>query len=377
MNSPTNKQKVLLVGMDYSGSPLRGASIFTKGLCRPEVAPESAANPLYDYDVIIINPSSYSHFIFGRAGIHSESEKELWDLKKENNKHDLDSAFDRWERQSELKAALENGARVVFVMAAEKKIHFFGWRSLYQAYLISGIEALSEATDFSRKKSNKVILDRTSHRFAPYFTQLEKDGWTLCGAFPEGKEYIVIASTPDKKVLGIEIEIEGVQSWFVTPPPSMVALRKLISVALEAHSDGQRPHYHGIFLSHTHHDKQFVKRLKSELNQRGVEDVWVDEAEIMVGDSLQKKIEEAITKTRFFGVVLSPHSVKSRWVKKELELAMQMELEKDSVVVLPLLFEKCEIPPFLRAKVYADFTSPDRFDESLEKLMRRLALTNT
>lgn len=377
MDSPTKKQRVLLVGMEYSGSPLRGAAIFTKGLCRPEVAPEWAADPLYDYDVIIINPASYSHFIFGRAGIHSQSEKELWDLKKQNNNHDLDAAFDRWERQSELKAALENGARVVFVMTPEKKIHFFGWRSLYQAYLISGIEALSEATDFSRKKSNKVILDRTSHRFAPYFTQLEKEGWTLCGAFPEGKEYIVIASTPDKKVLGIEIEIEGVQSWFVTPPPSMVALRKLISVAVEAHSGGQQPRYHGIFLSHTHHDKQFVQQLKSELNRRGVADVWVDEAEIMVGDSLQKKIEDAITKARFFGVVLSPRSVKSRWVQKELELAMQMELETDSVVVLPLLFEKCEIPPFLRTKVYADFTSPDRFEESLEKLVRRLALTNT
>jgi len=98
---------------------------------------------------------------------------------------------------------------------------------------------------------------------------------------------------------------------------------------------------------------------------------------MMVGDSLQTKIGDAITKARYFGVILSPRSVKSPWVRKELELAMQKELETDSVVVLPLLFEKCEIPPFLKSKVYADFTSRYAFAKSLEKLLRRLALTDT
>jgi hypothetical protein len=377
MTALKRKQKVLLVGLEYSGAPIRGVSVSTKGLCRPAISPVCAADSLYDYDVIIINPVSYSHFIFGRARQHSNSDTELWDLKRENNDHDLDAAFDRWERQSELTAAIERGTRVVFVMAIEKKIHFFGWRSLYQSYLIPGVETLATSMRFLFKKSTKLTIDRVSHQFASYFKQFEKAGWTVCGSFPEGKEYIVLASTPDKKVLGVEIEIEGAQGWMVTPPSSMVALRKLIKCALEAHSDHEGPRYHGIFLSHTHKDKQFVDRLKTELNARGVEDVWVDEAEIMIGDSLQEKIEDAITKTRYFGVVLSPRSVKSRWVKKELELAMQLEMENDSVVVLPLLFEKCEIPPFLRTKVYADFTSPEAYNDSLEKLTRRLALTNT
>jgi hypothetical protein len=276
-----------------------------------------------------------------------------------------------------LKAALEQGTRVVFIMAVEKKIHFFGWRSLYQAYLIHGVETLATATDFSAKRANKLTIDRRSHPFAAYFKQLKQEGWTLCGLVPEGEDYVILASTPDKKALGLEIEVEGVPSWLVSPPPSSAALRLLIQVALKAQSGGEQPRYHGIFLSHTREDKPFVYRLKAVLNKRGVNDVWVDEAEIMVGDSLIKKIEDAITKARYFGVVLSPRSVRSRWVKKELEVAMNMELKSDSVIVLPLLFEKCEIPPFLEGKVYADFTSPDAFAESLERLLRRLALTNT
>jgi hypothetical protein len=377
MTKPQKKKRVLLVGLEYPGAMPRGIEISTKGLCRPQIEPELAAAPLYEYDVIIINPVSYSHFIFGRSGRHSNSEKELWDLKRENNQHDLDAAFDRWERQDELKGALENGTRVVFIMAVEKKIHFFGWRSLYQAYLSHGVETLITAAVLSPKTSKKLTIDRPLHPFAPYFKQLGREGWTLCGSFPEGDDYVMLASTPEKKALGLEIEVEGTRSWLVSPPPSKLALRALIEASLRTQSEPEQPLYHGIFLSHTKEDKPFVNRLKAALNERGVTDVWVDEAEIMVGESLITKIEDAITKARFFGVVLSPRSVRSRWVKKELEVAMNMELQTDSVVVLPLLLEQCKIPPFLEPKLYADFSSPDLFAPSLEKLLRRLAFTDT
>src|SRR5882672_10740147 len=94
MTKRPRKQKILLVGLDYSGPVPRGASIETKGLCRPQVAPERSAAALYDYDVIIINPASYSHFIFGQRGRHSDSPKELWELKRENDYYDLDAALD-------------------------------------------------------------------------------------------------------------------------------------------------------------------------------------------------------------------------------------------------------------------------------------------
>ncbi len=56
---------------------------------------------------------------------------------------------------------------------------------------------------------------------------------------------------------------------------------------------------------------------------------------------------------------------------------MNMELQSDSVVVLPLLLEECKIPRFLEPKLYADFSSPDLFAPSLEKVLRRLAFTDT
>jgi hypothetical protein len=56
---------------------------------------------------------------------------------------------------------------------------------------------------------------------------------------------------------------------------------------------------------------------------------------------------------------------------------MSRELSSGSVIVLPLLYEECELPPFLEGRLYADFTSRAKFSKSMEKLLRRLAITST
>ena len=61
-------KKVLLVGLEYSGPNITDVEIETHGLCRPEIDEERAAYALYEYDLIVINPQSYSHFIFGCSG---------------------------------------------------------------------------------------------------------------------------------------------------------------------------------------------------------------------------------------------------------------------------------------------------------------------
>ena len=43
---------------------------------------------------IIINPESYSHFLFGTAGEFSNEPNELGRLKRQNDRYDIDTAFD-------------------------------------------------------------------------------------------------------------------------------------------------------------------------------------------------------------------------------------------------------------------------------------------
>ena len=130
-----------------------------------------------------------------------------------------------------------------------------------------------------------------------------------------------------------------------------------------------------IFLSHNSHDKDFVRRLAGDLSRYGVK-FWLDEAEIQIGDSLIGKIEQGISDMDYIGVVLSPESVNSQWVKREVEIALTLEIGGKEVRVLPLLYKKCEIPAFLRGKAYADFTLETEYENSLFKVLRRLGIND-
>jgi hypothetical protein len=128
-----------------------------------------------------------------------------------------------------------------------------------------------------------------------------------------------------------------------------------------------------IFLSHTWKDKPFARRLASELTQLGAR-VWIDEAEIKLGDSLIEKIRTGIDEMDYLAVVLSPDSVTSPWVQREVDIAMNQEIEGKQVKVLPLLYRTCDLPWFLKGKLYADFSNPDRYSFALRQVTERLGL---
>jgi hypothetical protein len=129
-----------------------------------------------------------------------------------------------------------------------------------------------------------------------------------------------------------------------------------------------------VFLCHSSEDKPFVRMLASHLRNSGVK-VWLDEAEIRVGESLIGRIGTALDSVDFVAVVLSANSIKSEWVERELHVALNREFRERKVVVLPILLHKVVIPPFLRDKLYADFSNPDRFEEGFRLLLSALGVS--
>jgi bifunctional N-acetylglucosamine-1-phosphate-uridyltransferase/glucosamine-1-phosphate-acetyltransferase GlmU-like protein len=114
------------------------------------------------------------------------------------------------------------------------------------------------------------------------------------------------------------------------------------------------------FLSHSNWDKPFARKLGTSLQEAGFR-VWIDEAEIRVGDSLIDKIGEALDSIDFLIIVLSRKAVRSEWVRKELNIAMSRQLKRRQISVLPVLIEPCQIPAFLSDVKYADFSNPNDF----------------
>lgn len=128
-----------------------------------------------------------------------------------------------------------------------------------------------------------------------------------------------------------------------------------------------------VFLSHNHADKPFVRRLAADLDNQGIP-YWLDEAEIKVGESLIEKIRDGIDKVDFVAVVLSPNSVASPWVQREVDVAMNQEIMGRRVKVLPLKYMACDLPGFLLGKRYADFTEDSRYANALEDLVNSIGV---
>lgn len=107
------------------------------------------------------------------------------------------------------------------------------------------------------------------------------------------------------------------------------------------------------FLSYAHEDKDFAERIATELRKDGI-DVWIDRWEIKPGDSLIQRIfVEGLSECDIFLILLSNASVRSKWVREELDYAMIKKI--DGVTrIIPLIKEKCEIPPPLRTLLWVD-----------------------
>jgi hypothetical protein len=97
-----------------------------------------------------------------------------------------------------------------------------------------------------------------------------------------------------------------------------------------------------VFICHASEDKTaVVEPLVTALEERDLR-VWLDQMEILIGDSLTQKIDEGLRHSRFGVVVVSPAVLakeETGWVRRELDALAAREAQRGQVVVLPVWHE--------------------------------------
>jgi len=121
-----------------------------------------------------------------------------------------------------------------------------------------------------------------------------------------------------------------------------------------------------VAISYSHSDSEFALNLTRQIFLRGGH-VWIDQCEIVPGESFYQKIQDAFSEANAIVAILSKESVESVWCKKEIASAMTRELNERRVLVIPILLEDCQVPFFLQDKKYADFR--EDFDKGISELM--------
>ncbi|MCI0528715.1 MAG: toll/interleukin-1 receptor domain-containing protein, partial [Nitrospira sp.] len=98
------------------------------------------------------------------------------------------------------------------------------------------------------------------------------------------------------------------------------------------------------------------------VNRLGKEDyqVWLDEHDLIVGDQLVGQISQALAVSRVVLIVVSSASVRSKWLKFELNKAIERMIEGQCRVI-PIIREKVELPPEVKGLLYADFSDSFKY----------------
>ena len=87
-----------------------------------------------------------------------------------------------------------------------------------------------------------------------------------------------------------------------------------------------------IFISYSRRDQEFVTRLASDLNEH-VAFVWFDRSTIQAGQKWHDEIMDGIRECKAFILVLSPDAMESRYVREEVNKALEL-----GKIIFPVIY---------------------------------------
>jgi hypothetical protein len=121
-----------------------------------------------------------------------------------------------------------------------------------------------------------------------------------------------------------------------------------------------------VFISYAHEDRELAQAIATGLDQRGLK-VWVDENELLPGDSIIEQISTAVAGVDFFCALVSTASRESNWCRKELSLAVTQGLGREGATVIPIRVGDVEMPESLVDLLYVPI-EPDDPAQAIERI---------
>lgn len=124
-----------------------------------------------------------------------------------------------------------------------------------------------------------------------------------------------------------------------------------------------------VFISYSSKDRKVALRVAKDL-KRLHHDIWLDEWQIKIGQCIPTEIQNGIEASDYVIVLLSEHSVESKWVDREWKTAYWEEVNANSITILPACIEPCKVPKLLQTKKYADLYHS--YDKGLYEIVTSL-----
>jgi len=108
-----------------------------------------------------------------------------------------------------------------------------------------------------------------------------------------------------------------------------------------------------VFISYSEHDRETMEKIRNSLRRESLT-VWTNTTDIQTGEDFQSAIDRGIEQTDNLVYLVSPDSVQSEYVRKEIDYAVS--LHKRIIPVLVLETPPESIPKALQGVQYIDLT---------------------
>lgn len=131
------------------------------------------------------------------------------------------------------------------------------------------------------------------------------------------------------------------------------------------------------FISYSHKDEAFAQTVHEFLKKNGVR-VWLATHDLRIGEKIRDTLYSKIALHDKVFLILSKDSVKSDWVEEEVDKAFEEEKTRKSKVLFPIRIDDTVMKTNkawaikVRQRLVGDFTSPAKYAESFERLLRDL-----
>jgi hypothetical protein len=114
----------------------------------------------------------------------------------------------------------------------------------------------------------------------------------------------------------------------------------------------------------------FAEAVSCRLEQEGIRPRF-DKWDMVAGDSLAGKIEEAFAASRACLILLSREFTEGKWATLEMHTAVTKRVN-EGYRVIPILFEECTIPELLKDPIRVDFRdhNADQFEERMRDVIQ-------
>ncbi|WP_286407969.1 toll/interleukin-1 receptor domain-containing protein [Myroides marinus] len=125
------------------------------------------------------------------------------------------------------------------------------------------------------------------------------------------------------------------------------------------------------FISHASEDKdEIVRELAEALSNCGFE-VWYDEFQLKIGDSLRKKIDQGLVNSKYGIVIVSPSFIKKNWTEYEFNGMVAREMNGHKVI-LPIWHKVTKDEVLKFSPSLADKMALNTSVSSIEEIVKTL-----